>query len=405
MPAVRRLGGRAVYSAYSPMHVVWTNRIIFFLAVLAFFISANLWLSHALMKELPCTDAKGCASVAASELSRVGGIPVAAFGALFDLFVIWLCWWRANRPESTWQKTTPILWSLTSVALAVSTLLLFVGYQSLHVWCEWCAAHAALILLIWMAATVEWQIAVRGVSPMRIAREPARLGIVFALGIVATAGYGWFGVWNGPVMRVERVDSRAEILRPDSWSRGPADAPVTIVVFSDFQCPSCTRNAGLLKELLAKYPNTLREVYRHRSLYRLHPNAQVLSEIAEWAGEHGKFWEMHDAIFAKPELGQQGNFLPYARAAGLDPNELEKFLKQDRSEKGSARERAFQRTLRDLVDADKLDIQTTPTFFIVVRGADGKQTIDRTSAGAGLQRYLEEPHIKRLLGPAKMQDQ
>jgi cyclophilin family peptidyl-prolyl cis-trans isomerase/protein-disulfide isomerase len=89
----------------------------------------------------------------------------------------------------------------------------------------------------------------------------------------------------------------------EDWQRGPADAAVTLTEYSDFQCPFCAQLAGVLQELEARYPEQLNVVYRHFPLIGtpeqpLHDKAAVSMQAAEAAGAQGKFWEMHDALFA-----------------------------------------------------------------------------------------------------------
>jgi protein-disulfide isomerase len=79
-------------------------------------------------------------------------------------------------------------------------------------------------------------------------------------------------------------------------ARGPANAPVTIVEFSDFQCPYCSRIRPTLEQLLAKYPSQVRLVFRQYPL-PMHPNAAKAAEAALCANDQGKFWEMHDSMF------------------------------------------------------------------------------------------------------------
>lgn len=94
------------------------------------------------------------------------------------------------------------------------------------------------------------------------------------------------------------VEPVRDAVMADGPDRGPADARVTIVEFADFQCPFCRRMAPVLGQLLEKYPQDLRLVYRQLPLTELHPNALRAAEASLCAREQGKFWEMHDALFA-----------------------------------------------------------------------------------------------------------
>jgi cyclophilin family peptidyl-prolyl cis-trans isomerase/protein-disulfide isomerase len=85
---------------------------------------------------------------------------------------------------------------------------------------------------------------------------------------------------------------------PADWQTGPADAAVTLIVYSDFQCPYCAELAGVLKQLHAEFPDDLRLVYRHFPLLFIGDKALIAAQAAEAAGAQGKFWEMHDLLYA-----------------------------------------------------------------------------------------------------------
>ncbi|HVP31475.1 MAG TPA: thioredoxin domain-containing protein [Myxococcota bacterium] len=102
----------------------------------------------------------------------------------------------------------------------------------------------------------------------------------------------------------------------DGISRGPADAPVTMIEFSDYQCPFCRRAEPTVMEVLARYPDKLRFVYRHFPL-DMHPRARPAAEAAECAGEQGRFWEYHDKLFAGSGF-EEADFERYAKEIGLD---------------------------------------------------------------------------------------
>jgi protein-disulfide isomerase len=78
---------------------------------------------------------------------------------------------------------------------------------------------------------------------------------------------------------------------------GPANAPVTIIEFSDFQCPFCGRSFPTVKQILDEYGDDVRFAYKHYPLISIHPRAQKTAEASECARDQGKFWEFHDALF------------------------------------------------------------------------------------------------------------
>jgi cyclophilin family peptidyl-prolyl cis-trans isomerase/protein-disulfide isomerase/predicted small lipoprotein YifL len=85
----------------------------------------------------------------------------------------------------------------------------------------------------------------------------------------------------------------------EDWIKGPEDALLTILEYSDFQCPACGAFYSELNKLMETYPEEVRLVFRHFPLESLHPNATLAAQAAEAAGLQGKFWEMYDALFSK----------------------------------------------------------------------------------------------------------
>ena len=120
--------------------------------------------------------------------------------------------------------------------------------------------------------------------------------------------------------------AEASLVRESDYSKGGgADAYITLIEYSDFQCPACASVAPMLQQLAAAYPNDVRLVYRHFPLVSIHPNAQKAAEAAEAAGAQGKFWEYHDMLFANQadfasadEAAARESFIGYARDLGLD---------------------------------------------------------------------------------------
>ncbi len=148
-----------------------------------------------------------------------------------------------------------------------------------------------------------------------------------------------------------------------NW-KGGANAKVTIVEFSDFQCPFCARAQGFLDSLGGQYGNRLKFVYRHFPLSSIHPDAQKAAEASECAAEQGRFWQMHDVIFENQNALSVPDLKEYAKDVGMDTAKFNSCLDSGRT----AGVVAF-----DQKDGEKLGVQGTPYFFIngqMVVGAD-----------------------------------
>lgn len=146
--------------------------------------------------------------------------------------------------------------------------------------------------------------------------------------------------------------------------RGAVDAPVTIVVFTDFQCPFCARLEPRLLALEERYRGKVRVVFKNQPL-PMHPNARLAARAALAAEEQGRFWEMHDALFASRTD-------PLDRAAVV---ELAKGLRLSlgRFEATLDAESTDARVASDVVEAHRLGVTGTPTVFINGRRIVGAQ--------------------------------
>jgi protein-disulfide isomerase len=165
----------------------------------------------------------------------------------------------------------------------------------------------------------------------------------------------------------------------DSPAVGPENAPVTVVEFSDFQCPYSARASLTLKRLLQLYPGRVRWVFKHFPL-RIHRDAPLAHEAALAAREQGKFWEMHDLLLSNQRRLMREDLMSYARQLGLD-------LPAFANDLDSRRLRA--RVLRDTLQGRSLRVDTTPTYFINGKRVIGarplfgfRQLIERELAGA-----------------------
>lgn len=101
---------------------------------------------------------------------------------------------------------------------------------------------------------------------------------------------------------------------------GPITAPFVLLEYGDFECPHCQTAYPVLRALREERAFTL--VYRHFPLTNVHPHAQRAAETAEWAAQHGRFWDMHDHLFEHKRLDERG-LLAAARELGLDAKALQ----------------------------------------------------------------------------------
>jgi protein-disulfide isomerase len=208
------------------------------------------------------------------------------------------------------------------------------------------------------------------------------LPIVFLLGL----GSGWLA-WGrtAPATPTSVVNIPADVRRydipvGDSPAMGAANAAITIVEFSDFQCPFCKQwYDDVLSRLMTDYKDQVRFVYRDFPLTTIHPQAQPAAEAAHCAGEQEAYWQFHNALFSNKYGLTEQAFQQYATELGLN---MEAF-------NTCVSERRYKQTVTDNANfALTVDVQSTPTFFInglMVVGAQPydvfKQVIDKELAG------------------------
>lgn len=99
---------------------------------------------------------------------------------------------------------------------------------------------------------------------------------------------------------------------------GPEHAPITIVEYGDFECPTCKQAAPAIKLLLKHFQGQVRVAFRHFPVEEVHPHALAAAEAAEVAGAQGKFWEMHDVLFENQLHLKNADLHGYAERVGLD---------------------------------------------------------------------------------------
>jgi protein-disulfide isomerase len=159
--------------------------------------------------------------------------------------------------------------------------------------------------------------------------------------------------------RQEKFDAVQE-----SFVAGPMNAPVTIVVFSDFQCPFCAKLNPILKQVLNKYPSQVKLEYKFFPLTSIHKLSMQAATAAQAAARQGKFWEYHDALLASYNDLSEEKFVEIAGQLGLD---MERFARERRDP------RFVNVIRRDIREAREHQINSVPTVFV-----NGRKVARRT---------------------------
>jgi protein-disulfide isomerase len=206
-------------------------------------------------------------------------------------------------------------------------------------------------------------------------------GLATLLGVVAMVALSLWNVWNLNRLgaRVAQIETQiAGPTGPDpgrvytvstegAYAKGPDSAPLTIVEFSDFQCPFCGRVEPTLKRIEDTYKGRVRIVWKHLPLASIHDNAVGAALAAEAAGRQGKFWEFHDRLFADQEKLGPDDLRQHARNLQLDMSRFEADVQNPTEKK---------KIEADVAEADALGVTSTPSIFINGRYLGGAQPFE-----------------------------
>jgi protein-disulfide isomerase len=167
-------------------------------------------------------------------------------------------------------------------------------------------------------------------------------------------------------VRVMLEPPRTAVSAGNSPAKGPANAPIELIEFADFQCPYCLAASPTVKRVLDTYGDRIRFVYRNFPL-ESHPDARPAAEAAQCANEQGQFWAYHDRLFGEPGKLSDADLKHAAAALGIDLPRFNKCVDE--------------RKYRSVVDADakaggEAGVNGTPAFFINGRLLTGAQPYD-----------------------------
>ncbi|MEU2899111.1 Na+/H+ antiporter NhaA [Streptomyces sp. NPDC001273] len=215
------------------------------------------------------------------------------------------------------------------------------------------------------------------------ARAQATVGVLLAA-VFATL-VGWLIFHLAAVLKGQTdADLPRYLDRPVDPERdhilGPPDAPLTLVEYGDFECPFCARATGVTKELRQRFGDRFRYVFRHLPLPDVHPHSELAARAAVAADNQGRFWEMHDLLYAHQDELEYEDTAGYASDLGLD---VEKFLRDLDTDATADRVR------EDAASAEASGVRGAPTFFIGNRRHTGPY--DAETLARELETYVEEP--------------
>jgi len=189
-------------------------------------------------------------------------------------------------------------------------------------------------------------------------QDQARVGVLLASVIAFLLGWAIFRItdWVSPpepvgLKLIRPVDPHRDHLRGD-----PSE-PLTLVEYGDFECPFCSRATGAIDEVRTHFGNELRYVWRHLPLERVHPRAFDTARASEAAALQGKFWEMAHELFEHQDDLEWSDMYRYAVAIGCDIEQFDHDVRVDPS-------KVLHRVQDDAQDAELMDLNSTPTFFV-----------------------------------------
>jgi protein-disulfide isomerase len=178
------------------------------------------------------------------------------------------------------------------------------------------------------------------------------------------------------------LEKAVTIPTANSPSAGPANAPITLVEFSDFQCPFCYKAVADLNTLMKAYPAQVKLIFKQFPLVDSHPEAAISAAAALAAHHQGKFWQMHDILFANHGKLSRKAIMEWAAGLGLDMKRFTADLESP------AIQQAVQ---RDMEDGNRAGVDSTPTVFIDGQKYNGMLALDAIKP-------VIEAELKRLGG-------
>jgi protein-disulfide isomerase/uncharacterized membrane protein len=290
----------------------------------------------------------------------------AALGWFSALTVLSILWLTGSQREGIRK----FLFVTTGLSVLVSLIYLFIMLTSVKAICLFCLGIDAINLVAFLAVLTATKL-----HPAKTSYTPVRWSSLLAIaGLAFVVPGALFGLANSKPLRGFPIqDAVISILNgkqetpttpPEVASLGNSSAPVTIVKFSDFQCPHCQRGAMILHSLLRRFPDTVRVVYRNYPLdSKCNPKMQggghayacAAAKTAICAQIQGKFKAVYEGLFEHQTELNDEKIKQIALDSGMDEAALAACMESEQTQDLLS---------KDLLEGDRLQVQSTPTFFI-----------------------------------------
>lgn len=333
-----------------------------------------------------------CDTVVTSPYGMLLRIPVSvwAIGFYMVLFGLVLRAGGSSSAERDRARADAFAWTVAGSLF--SAYLATISIVVLKTICLLCAGLYVVSLLALGAAWAQASPLAEAAKRLLERWNAVRRRPVLATAVVGTAvGVLAASSWLGAQTRLTREQvfrtspqfydwytNRPTVDTPTDggYSQGPDDAPIQLVEFSDFECPSCAQAYMTLKDLLPRYQSEVRFTYHHYPLssecnpavqQRGHEHACHAAVAADCAAQGGHFQPFANLLFANQGSLDDKSLLGYAKQAGLDPGAFEQCMSSPA---------ALERVKNDIQLAERLGIRSTPTFFINNRRIEGNMTFE-----------------------------
>lgn len=326
-----------------------------------------------------------CDTALASRYAKIGGVPTSEFGFLYYLFFT-LAALYAWASEAARRATLSFLLAGSVLALGYSLIMAYLSFFRLGVLCLLCLTtylgNLALIVLVPAALGIRLfkipaylaeyarSIFGKGEISTRIGFHLISFFLLMGVGLLFFKGMSpslqarEMRMPDGFYLTSFRATAPTEFGLTEANSWGPPDAKVTVIEFSDFQCPFCKRAAFSLKPYLGELRKEIRFIYVNYPLdlacnpsvkHAMHPVSCLAAKAALCAGQKGKFWEFHDLVFENQKRLSRTTLMNLGKKVGLEETWLNVCLIAPETEA---------RLNAEIREGEKFQVSGTPAIFI-----------------------------------------